>query len=376
MAESESGEDKSEEPTQKRLDDAKKKGQVSRSKELSTMLVTLTAGSMFLFTGESMMESFLLDFKSSLIIDRERLMDERFMLSNLVDQFFSGFMTIIPFIFACITAVLVANIAVGGWSFSLEAMSPKLEKLDPIKGIGKILSLRSLVELFKSFLKFLLVASIVVFVLYDQFETILNLGRSGLYGAMVDGGYLIILSFLLISGGLVIIAAIDVPFQLYQQQQQLKMTLKEVKDEHKDAEGKPEVKAKMREMQQRFANQRMMDNVPEADVIITNPTHYAVAIQYKQSEMEVPMVIAKGADEIALRIRDIGEENKVILLESPKLARALYATTEVGTEVPGGLYKAIAQVLAWVYQLKHWNRYGGEYPEKPVPEFDKKLFDY
>ncbi|NRB42188.1 MAG: flagellar biosynthesis protein FlhB [Pseudomonadales bacterium] len=376
MAEGEDGSDKSEEPTQKKLEDARKKGQVSRSKELSTMLVTLTAGVMFLSTGETMISAFVHDMSSALSLSREQVMDTRFMISNLVNQLYSGFMTISWFMFACLVAVFVANLAVGGWSFSFEAMSPKLEKLNPIKGLGKLFGMRSLVELLKAFLKFILVASIVVTVLNNEFETILNMGRGSLFDALVDGGYLIIMSFILMSGGLVLIAAIDVPFQLYQQQKQLKMTKQEVKDEHKNAEGKPEVKAKIREMQQRFSNQRMMEKVPEADVIITNPTHYAVALQYKQGEMEVPVVIAKGADEIALRIREIAEEHNVILMQSPQLARALYATTEVNMEVPGGLYKAVAQVLAWVYQLKHWNRYGGDFPQQPDPDFDKKLFDY
>lgn len=376
MSESDDSEEKTEEPTQKRLDDSRKKGQVSRSKELSTMLVTLTAGSMFLFQGPSIIEDMLNQLTHGLQVERVRLLDERYMLSNLVNQMMSAFFIIAPFMIACLVAVIVSSLAVGGWSFSLEALSPKLEKLDPIKGIGKIFSIRSLVELFKSMLKFLLVASIVVWVLHDQFEIILNLGRGGITSAIVDGSYLVVLSFLLISSGLVLIAAIDVPFQIWQQKKQLKMSKKEVKDEHKDSEGKPEVKAKVREMQQRFANQRMMEKVPEADVIITNPTHYAVALQYKQNEMEVPHVIAKGVDEVALRIREVGKENKVVMMESPQLARALYATTEIGTEVPGGLYKAVAQVLAWVYQIKHWNNFGGEKPIIPVPEFDKKLFDY
>ncbi|MFT4607463.1 MAG: flagellar biosynthetic protein FlhB, partial [Chitinophagales bacterium] len=208
---------------------------------------------------------------------------------------------------------------------------------------------------------------VAIIFLWTKKNEFLGLGALPLTASLQHGAWLIGMSFLVVSLSLLFIAAIDVPFQLWDHSKKLKMTLQEVRDEMKDTEGKPEVKSKIRQMQQEIAQRRMMDAVPEADVIITNPTHYAVALKYKHESMAAPVVVAMGKDLIAFRIREIARENEVEIFEAPPLARALYAQSELKKEIPGQLFFAVAQVLAFVFQLRTARQQGLVMPQRPDP---------
>jgi len=253
----------------------------------------------------------------------------------------------------------------GGWSFSMKAVSFKIDKLDPIKGIGRMFSAKSLMELVKVLAKFMLVAVISSTILWSLLEQLIGLSQESYQDALAHVGNLCGWSFLAYSSALILIAAVDAPFQLFQHNKQLKMTLQEIKDESKETDGRPEVKGRIRSLQQELSQRRMMEAVPDADVIITNPTHYAVALKYDQSGNGAPIVVAKGADFVAARIRNVAKENEVALVEAPPLARALYASTEINQEIPAGLYVAVANILTYVYQLNAAYTSGYVKPKQP-----------
>jgi flagellar biosynthetic protein FlhB len=253
----------------------------------------------------------------------------------------------------------------GGWSFSPEALSFKPDRLNPLSGLKRIFGPKGLMELVKALAKFLVVSLVAILYLWTQSDHFLNLGREPFQQAMAHAGWLYGMSFLAISSALLLIAAIDVPFQLWDHSQKLKMTLQEVRDELKETEGRPEVKSKLRQLQQEMAQRRMMEDVPSADVIITNPTHFAVALKYRPGEMAAPLVVAMGQDNIALKIRQIGAEHGVEIFEAPPLARALFAHGRIGEPIPAQLYYAVAQVLAFVFQLQRVREQGGEVPPRP-----------
>ena len=261
---------------------------------------------------------------------------------------------------------------IGGWLFSAKALVPKFSKLNPIKGITRLVSKNSAVELVKSILKAALVGGVSYIVISNDLDPILGLSTLPVKDSIGEVSLLMQTGFLSIVSALIIIALIDVPFQLYQHAQKLKMTKDEVRQEMKELEGNPEIKARIRQQQREMSKRRMMAEIPNADVVITNPTHYAVAIKYKESDMRAPIVVAKGADALALKIREIAAEHKVMTMESPKLARALFAHAELESEIPEALYSAVAEVLAYVFQMRVFNHHGGLAPEAPttlpVPE--------
>lgn len=242
--------------------------------------------------------------------------------------------------------------------------------MDPIKGMKKIVGPQGLVELAKALGKFILIGTIATLFLWNLRDQLLTLGKQEVEVAMIDLGYLVVWVFLVLSLSLLLIALIDVPFQKWNHVRQLKMTKQEVKDENKDTEGSPEVKGRIRRLQVELSQQRMMQDIPEADVVITNPTHYAVALKYDQASAGAPIVVAKGADLIAQQIRMVGEANKVPVLEAPPLTRAIYYSTEIGNEIPSGLYIAVAQVLAFVFQLRRYNTRGGNKPQLDMEDLD------
>lgn len=243
---------------------------------------------------------------------------------------------------------------------------PNFMRMNPISGLGNLISKNSGVELLKAIGKSLIVGSVAYFVVSSQLDKVLALPLQPLHSGMSDVAHMLLVGFLTIVGALVFIAAIDVPYQLFHYAEKHKMTKEEVKQEAKESEGNPEIKAKIRQQQREMARRRMMAQIPNADVVITNPTHYAVAIQYKNDAMRAPIVIAKGADAVALKIREIAGEHQVAVLEAPKLARALYAHTELGDAIPEALYSAVAEVLAYVYQLKTFGKQGGVRPNEPT----------
>lgn len=366
MAENEDGQEKTEEPTQKRLDDAREKGDIPRSKELATMALLLASIAAAMVFGRMLVEQMAGMVRFNYMLEREAVFDVSQMLSHLSTSVYGAFKGISGFLAMVLAAALISPIALGGWNFSTKALAPKFNRMNPLSGIKRMFSMKALVELIKALAKFGLVGAFGVVSLWIIHNDLLQLGMSDVLVAMGDAVELLMWVFLVMCIALVIIALIDAPYQLYEYNKKLKMTLQEIKDEMKNTEGKPEVKGRIRQLQREMAQRGMMGNVPEADVVITNPTHYSVALKYDSENRDAPLVVAKGADFIALKIREIANEHDVPLLQAPALARALYYSTEVDEEIPAGLYNAVAQVLAYVFQLKRAKSYREEIPKKPA----------
>jgi flagellar biosynthesis protein FlhB len=367
-----SDQEKTEEPTSKRLEDAHKKGQVARSRELNTFVMLMASALLFLMLGGKMGKSLLEMMRAQFQLNREVIFDPVTPVIYFKQLMIDAAMLIFPFMSVMVAAAIIAPLALGGWVFSWDAISPKLEKLDPIKGIPRLFALRGLIELLKALLKFILIFAVAI-VLYRKYANeLVGLGSEPVEQAVIHGVHIVSVCFLVLSASLIIVAMIDVPYQLWDHSKKLKMTLQEIKDEMKESEGSPEVKGRMRRMQMEMATNRMMAEVPKADVIVTNPTHYAVALKYEQNSTSAPKLVAKGVDLMAAQIRNIAIGANVPLLASPPLARALYYATDIDKEIPQGLYLAVAQVLAYVYQLKaarqnHW--------DEPLPPRDIKVPD-
>jgi flagellar biosynthetic protein FlhB len=356
MAE-EQGQEKTEEPSGKRLQQARDKGQIARSRDFNAILILLCTSVGFLMFGPRlagnlinlMREAF--EFNSDLLVTTSVTFERLYYLSKY------GIKSVLPILIIIFFLSLSAPILVGGWIFSREALSPKFSRLNPLKGLARMVSVKGLVELVKSLIKFILVGTVSVFVLKAQIPLLLGLGHSSLDVALTDAAYIAIKSFTLISASLIVIAAIDVPYQLYTHHKSLKMTKQELKDEHKDSEGKPEVKSAIRRAQVEMSRRRMMAEVPKADVVLTNPTHYAVAISYKNKNSKAPIVVAKGKDLIAFQISTVAQKHSIPIITVPPLARAIYFSTKLNKEIPQGLYVAVAQVLAYIFQLKNPKTY-------------------
>jgi flagellar biosynthetic protein FlhB len=248
--------------------------------------------------------------------------------------------------------------------FAPQALMPDLGRMNPLKGFGRMFGWASLMELGKAALKAILVGSVAVLLIWKELDEIFGLLSEPLDAAIVHAGHLVVFSFLIMVSALLLIVAVDVPFQLWQYFDKLKMTKEEVKQEMKEMMGDPHVKGRIRSLQMQAARKRMMSEVPKANVIVTNPTHYAVALSYSAG-MTAPKVVAKGVGAVALKIREIGAEHAVPILEAPPLARALYKHAELDTQIPSALYNAVAEVLAYIYQLANWRREGGAYPLAP-----------
>jgi len=351
MAENPSSEERTEQPTPKRLKDAREKGQVPRSRELNTLAVLMASAAGLLLLGKGMTEQFAHIMQRGFSLEREVVMDPAALTQYLAAGIGDGLLMVAPLFGLLLVAAILGPLGLGGWSFSTKAIAFKFEKLNPIKGLGRIFSVKGLMELAKTLAKFLLVAAASAAILWSQVGELLSLGAEPVERALAHAGTICLWAFLLISSVLILVALVDVPFQLWQHTKQLKMTFKEVKDEHKETEGSPEVKGRIRSIQREMSQRRMMKAVPDADVVITNPTHYAVALRYERDGAGAPRVVAKGADLIALQIRTIAEANGVPVVSAPPLARALYALTELDQEIPAELYVAVAHILAYVYQL-------------------------
>ncbi|MEQ1622602.1 MAG: flagellar biosynthesis protein FlhB [Methylococcales bacterium] len=367
-----SDQEKTEQPTGKRLEDAKKKGQIARSRELNTFVMLITSAALLWSQGQVIGQGLIDMMRTEFQLKRETIFDPLSPVLHFKQTMIDGLMLIAPFLAVLVVAAIIAPLALGGWIFSMEAVAPKLDKMDPIKGMARIFAIRGLVEMGKALLKIALVF-IVTYVLYRvYFKELLALGDAPLEHAISHALNLIGLCFLLLSASLVVVAMIDVPFQLWDHNKKLKMTLQEIKDENKESEGSPEIKGRQRRMQMDMAQKRMMAEVPKADVIITNPSHYAVALKYDQNAGGAPKLVAKGVDLIAAQIRNLAMGAEVPLVASPPLARALYYSTDLEKEIPQGLYLAVAQILAYVYQLKaaQQNKWA-----EPTPPADIKVPD-
>ncbi len=352
MAEHESGQERTEDPTPKRAQDAKKKGQLARSRELNTMISLLVGASGLIAFGGAMIGELSTQMKSHLMMSPAGMDNVDVFTATIGSALGNGIVLCTPFFILLLASVFVGPLAMGGWAFSTSAMQFKAGKLNPLKGMAKMVSAKSLMELIKALGKFFLVGSMATVVIWQIFDQLLLLPREDIQSALTHFATISGFSFLSFCTALILIAAIDVPFQLWEHKRQLKMTKQEIKDESKDSEGRPEVKSQIRMLQREMSQRRMMDKVPTANVVITNPTHYAVALKYDEHSTQAPIVVAKGKGEIAQRIRKLADENNVLIFSAPPLARAIYASTEIDREIPAQLYLAVAQVLAYVYQLK------------------------
>jgi len=374
MADDTPREEKTEQPTPKRLEDARKKGQIARSKELNMAAVMIAASMAMIALRPQIGSSLTQLMRHGLSIDPALLADPHTMIGALSGAGLDIIGALAPVFAVLVIAAVLGGIAVGGWSFSPQSMAPNFGKLNPIKGIGRVFGVRGLVEVAKALAKAFLVGGCALGFLYFSAPELLNLARAPLAVAMHSAGSLVTTTFLVSSLSLILVVLIDVPFQMWNHKKQLRMTRKEVQDEMKETEGRPEVKSRIRSLQQEMANRRMLEDVPDADVIVTNPTHFAVALKYAEDGNQAPVVLAKGVDLMAERIRAIGKNHRITLFEAPPLARALYWTTDIGEEIPSQLYLAVAQVLTYVYRLKAASHNAAvAWPEKPVVQVDEEL---
>ena len=359
--------------SQKRLDEARERGQAPRSRELTTALLLLAGTATLVAAGPQIGADAKIYLRAALTLPRASAFDPTIALQAMAHLFLQGFLAAAPMLFALFLAALVAPIFIGGWIFSTQALAPDFSRLSPLRGLARIFSIQGAAELCKAIAKVILIGGTVGALIWrDQAAFLAPLGQTPGVAA-ADAGTLIARDFLWMAAVLIAIAALDVPLQLWQHAKGLRMSRDEVKREAKESDGDPQIKGKIRARQREVARRRMMAAVPKADVVVTNPTHFAVALSYQGASMRAPRVVAKGADEVAARIRAIAEENGVPLLEAPPLARALYAHAELEAEIPAALYNAVAQVLAYVYQLRH--RVSGPAPILPTglsvpPELD------
>lgn len=357
--------EKTEDPTAKRQEEARKKGQIARSKELGTVLVLVSSAIAFLLLGRDIGQAMMNIMRRSFTLSHDETYDYTHMFQAwgaVIDE------VSIPILFYMLIVVVggvYGSIALGGYNFSWEAAGPKASKMNPISGLKRMFGPNGLVELFKAIAKFVVVgtSTYVALSLFrdEALHLDLEVYPANLFHALELLGWI----FLIICCSTIPIAAFDVPYQSYKHNEEMKMSKQEVKDEHKNSDGNPEIKSRIRKLQYQSAANRMMKAVPEADVVVTNPTHFSVALKYDQDGEMAPLVVAKGGDELAMHIRKIATAHDVPLIESPMLARAIFFTTEVDNPIPDKLFMAVAQVLAYVYQLKKFNAGKGQKP-KPL----------
>lgn len=369
MAES-NDQERTEQPTEKRLSDSREKGQVPRSRDLTTMLLLIVSSAAMILMGEGMIREMLRIMHYGFTIPREEVFDTAAMITRLYDMCVDALLLLVPLFAMLVIIALIAPMLVGGWNFSVSAMEFKFEKLDPIQGLGRVFGIKGLVEMVKGLLKFILVALVAGWLLWSDMEELLGLTDEPVAVAIAHTGEMMLHAFLILSAVLIFIAAIDVPYQLWDYIRNLRMSFQEIKEEFKQTEGSPEVKGRIRRLQMEMSRRRMMEAVPTADVVVTNPSHFAVALKYDATSMGAPKVVAMGADLVAAQIRALASEHSVPLLEAPPLARALYYNADLDQEIPAGLYFAVAQVLAYIYQLKTYAEQGGY---KPAPLATEQL---
>jgi flagellar biosynthetic protein FlhB len=368
--------EKTESATPRRLQKAREEGQIVRSRELSTFAL-LAAGFFGVWGMSSSIGEHLQGMlRTAFTFNHATVFETRRMMSGAGVAGREGLYALLPVLAFTGAAALLAPMALGGWQLSAKGLEPKFNRLNPIEGLGKIFSINGPVQLGMSLAKTLVVGIIGGTAIWNRREEILALATQPLQLALANSAHLIAVCCGMTVAGMFVVAAMDVPYQLWQFHKKLRMTKEEVKREHRESEGDPHVKGRIRQQQRAIARRRMMTNVPKADVVVTNPTHFAVALQYTDGEMRAPKVVAKGVNLVAARIREIAAENNVPLLEAPPLARALYHNVELNREIPGPLYGAVAEVLAWVYQLRRFNTEGGTVPVAPTdfdvpPELDK-----
>lgn len=371
MAEEEQSQEKTEEPSLKRLKEAREKGQVARSKDFNATLILLCSGAGFFIYGQHLTEDLMVMMHQAFEFDSAILTMPGFVLPKFYTLMKQGFWAVMPLFVMIILLALIAPLLIGGWVFSLSTLAPKFSRLNLFTGLKRMISVKGLVEMVKSLAKFILLSIVSIVVLKSELPELLALTDFPLAAALGSGMSLVAKAFLLITGSLILIAALDVPFQMFQHNKELKMTKQELRDEYKETEGKPEVKSQIRQRQHEMAKRRMMSEIPKANVVLTNPTHFAVAVSYQQEGKRAPIVVAKGKDLVALQINRVAAANEIPILSVPPLARALFYSTELNAEIPRGLYVAVAQVLAYIHHLRDKQDYDNK-PELlqnvPIPD--------
>lgn len=365
--------ERTEQATPKRLEDARRRGQVARSRELNIAAVLL-AGAMMLVAARPQFGAAMEDLvRRGLAPDPAVLDHPQAMTTALADAGLAALLAFAPLLVVLALAAVGGALAIGGWVFSTEHIAPKWSRLDPVQGMRRIVSVRGLVEVAKALAKGALIGGMALAYLLWVQNSVATLGLAPLRTAMTDTGTMIAMMLVVCSFGMLVVALADVPFQVWSHNRELRMTRQEIREELKETEGRPEVRSRIRALQQQLASRRMLKEVPRADVVVTNPTHFAVALRYDERRMRAPVVVAKGVDHVAARIREIAATNRVALFEAPLLARALYWTTRLNQEIPGPLYLAVAQVLTYVYRLRAAMQTGAAWPDRPTVEVDATL---
>ena len=368
MAQQGDGQERTELPTPKRLEDARKKGQIARSRELSTMLILLGASAALYLAGAYIVGGLHEIMAAHFTLRRADVFGSEPLHLHVTAVMVDALFVLAPVLGVTVLIAIGAPLAVGGWGMSLDAVRPKFERMDPIKGIGRVFGARGLMKMVKAAAKFLLILGVAIIVIRSQQGAIFSLSSGNVEASLSATGTILFASFFAVSAATIVIAGIDVPFQLWQHQKQLRMSHQEIKDEMKQTDGSPEVKSRIRNMQQEVARRRMMEEVPRADVVITNPEHYAVAVRFDAATMAAPVVVAKGVEAVAANIRKVAAEHDVMVMEAPPLARAIYHTTNLGSEIPSGLYIAVARVLAYVFQLRDGAAHLEPPSDLPIPD--------
>ena len=368
--------ERTEPASEKRLRQAREDGDIPRSREVATFTVLMTAGAGLWMMGGGIVNKLSTVLERGLSLDREQIYNPNVLIERILADIGAVMLACLPLAGAVMLMMLASPMLIGGWNFSAKAFTPNFGKLNPMRGLGNMVSTNALVELLKAVAKTLLVGAVGWFVVMSQKDAVVGLVVEPFGTAAPHLGSLLAKAFLTMVGALGAIAILDGPYQMWHYADKLKMTRQEVIQESKESDGNPQIKGKIRQMQREMAQKRMMSNVPTADVVVTNPTHFAVALKYGEGQRGAPRVVAKGTDEVAARIREIAKENKVTLLEAPALARALYKHTDIDDEIPEALYSAVAEVLAYVYQLRAYSKGTLEqYPDRPSklpvpPEMD------
>ena len=351
MAE-ENAQERTEAATPKRRDDARKKGQVARSRELSTSALLMVSASVFFGFADNIYQSIAGFLYAGLHLSSAVMTDPQDLLRHFATMCETAAELVVPFFIMLLMAVIAAGLVVGGWVFSTQSLVPDFSRMDPISGLQKMVSKHGALELVKAILKAVVVGGIGITLLWAQRNALFGLIQESPEQAMLHLMHMSGLVFLVLAASTLLIVLFDVPFQIWTINVKLKMSRQDQKDEMKEMDGNPEIKAKVRAMQREMARRRMMAAVPKADVIVTNPTHYAVALRYAEGETRAPVLLAKGADLVAARIRELAAEHHIPVVEAPPLARALYHHVELEQEIPVTLYRAVAELLAYLYQLR------------------------
>ena len=360
-----SDEEKTEEPTEQRLRKAREEGQVARSRELTTfMLLVAGVGGLWLIS-DSLFHSVLEIGRASFAFDPVVADDPRQMLTHAVAQAYAMARGIAPFFLLLLVVAVITPNLLGGWLLSGKSLKPDLGRFNVAKGLGRLFSSNAMAEFAKTVAKSLVVGIVAALFISLAMGELLGLAFENPFTGVVHALRLILMCVTVMVAGFIVVVAIDVPFQIWSHHKKLRMSPKDIKDEHKEAEGDPQVKARIRQTQQRMARQRMMAEIPDADVVITNPTHYAAVLKYDNSAMGAPVLVAKGAGEVAARIREIAAEHSLPQLSAPPLARSLYRFADLDREIPAPLYSAVAEVLAWVYRIRTADRTGAPRPKTP-----------